>query len=192
MLEKLKKIKENKILKIIWNILYTLLFILVALMFIVVIIQRASNNSITVGGVRIFNVATGSMVPVYEIGDVLIAKEITPEEIKVDDDIVYKGEKGSFKDKIVTHRVISIEKQEDGNYRIITKGVANTIEDPEINQTQVYGKVIYKVQILSLLAKLMQNIYVFYFIVFVPIALFICKKVKNIINYDEDEEDDEK
>lgn len=193
MLEKVKKIKENKAIKIVWNIIYTLLFLLVVLMLLVVVMQRVTDNSLTLGGIRMFTVATGSMKPVYEVGDVLISKEIAPEEIKVGDDIVYRGEKSSFNNKIITHRVISIEKLEDGNYKIITKGTANDQEDPEINQTQVYGKIVYKVQTLSYLGKLIQNIYVFYFIIFVPIGLLIFKQIKNILSFrsDETEEDDE-
>lgn len=191
MIEKIKKIKENKALKIIGNILYALLFIIVILMLIVVIMQRVTDNSITFGGFRMFTVATGSMVPQYEVGDVLISKEIEPEEIKVDDDIVYKGKKGSFKDKIVTHRVIFIEKQEDGNYKIITKGIANTEQDPEIDQTQVYGKIVYKVKTLSFIGKLITNIYIFYFLIFIPIAIIIFKQIKNIASSDDEEEDDD-
>lgn len=193
MLEKVKKIKENKAIKIIWNIIYTLLFLIVVLMLVVVVMQRVTDNSITIGGIRMFTVATGSMKPVYEVGDVLISKEISPEEIKVGDDIVYRGEKSSFRGKIITHRVISIEKQEDGNYKIITKGTANQQEDPEISQTQVYGKIIYKVQSLSYIGRLIQNIYVFYFIIFVPIGLLIYKQIKNILNFkNEKTEDNEK
>ena len=161
MLEKLKKIKENKILKTIGNILYTLLFILVVLMLLVVVMQRATNNTIAVGGFRMFSVATGSMIPVYEVGDVLISKEIDGEDIKVGDDLIYQGKKGSFAGKIVTHRVISIEKKEDGNYKIITQGVANNAADPEIDQTQVYGKVICNVKILGWIGKLVRNVYTF-------------------------------
>ena len=191
MFEKIKKIKENKVLKTIWNILYTLMFIIVVLMLIVVIMQRVTNNNITIGGIRMFSVATGSMVPVYNVGDVLISKEIEPEEIKVGDDIVYQGKKGSYNGKVITHRVISIEKQEDENYKIITQGVANNAQDPEIDQTQVYGKIIYKVHILSFLAKLTRNIYVFYFIIFIPVAILVYKNVKNMINIgDEEEEND--
>ena len=192
MLEKVKKIKENKAIKIIWNIIYTLLFLLVVLMLLVVVMQRVTDNSLTLGGIRMFTVATGSMKPVYEVGDVLISKEIPPEEIKVGDDIVYRGEQSSFNNKIITHRVIFIEKLEDGNYKIITKGTANEQEDPEINQTQVYGKIVYKVQTLSYLGKLIQSIYVFYFIIFVPIGLLIFKQIKNILSFrDEETEDDE-
>ena len=161
MFEKLKKIKENKVLKFIGNLLYTLMFLLVVLLLVVVIMQRVTNNNITIGGIRIFSVATGSMVPVYEVGDILISKEIKPEKIKVGDDLVYVGKEGTFKNKVVTHRVNSVEKQEDGNYKIITQGVANNAEDPEINQTQVLGKVLSKLHILSFLGKLVRNVYFF-------------------------------
>ena len=191
MLKNVEKIKENKKLKLIGDIAYVLLFIIVVLMLVVVILQRASNNSISIGGYRMFSVATGSMIPVYNVGDVLVAKEVKPDEIKIDDDIVYKGAKGSFKDKVVTHRVISIEKKEDNNYKIITKGVANTEQDPEIDQTQVYGKVIYKIKSLSFLGKMMKNMYVFYFAIFIPAALIIYKIFKNLLVSDDDEEDND-
>lgn len=191
MLEKLKKIKENKILKTIGNILYTLMFLLVVLMLLVVIMQRATNNTIAIGGFRMFSVATGSMIPVYEVGDILVSKEIDAEDIKVGDDLIYQGKKGSFAGKIVTHRVISVEKQEDGNYKIITQGVANNTADPEIDQTQVYGKVICNVKILGLIGKLVRNVYTFYFILLIPVAVLIVKNVRNIMNMDEEEECDE-
>lgn len=191
MKETWKKIKENKALKIIGNILYILLFIVVILMLIVVILQRASSNTISLGGYRIFTVATGSMVPKYEVSDVLVSKEIDPSEIKVGDDIVYLGKEGSFKDKVVTHQVISIE-EENGNYKIITKGIANIEQDPEITQDQVFGKIVYKVKTLSFIGKMISNIYIFYFVIFIPIALIIFKQIKNIASAHEEDDDEEK
>ncbi len=192
MLKKIKKIKENKALKIIGNILYFILFLIVVLMLIIVIIQRTSNNSISIGGYRIFAVATGSMVPKYEVGDVIISKEIEPSEIKVGDTVVYKGEVGGFKDKFVTHQIQSINKQEDGTYKFTTKGISNIEADPEISETQVYGKIIYKVKTLSLISKLISNVYVFYFFIFVPIAIIIYKQIRNLIREDEEEDEDNK
>lgn len=189
MLEKLKKIKENKILKTIWNILYTLMFLIVVLILIIVVAQRVTNNNVTIGGVRIFSVATGSMVPVYNVGDVLVSKEIAPEKIQAGDDIVYQGEKGSYNGKVITHRVISVELQEDGNYKIITQGVANDQEDPEISQEQVYGKIIYKVHILSYLSKLTKSVYGIYIIIFIVVGIFAYKNIKNIIDRENEEEE---
>lgn len=189
MLEKLKKIKDSKILKIIGKILDIIMIAIVILMFLVVIMQRTTNNSIAIGGIRMFSVATGSMVPVYEVGDVLLSKEINPEQIKVGDDIVYLGKEGTFKDKVVTHRVMSIEQQEEGKYKIITKGVANNTLDPEIDQTQVYGKIMCKVHILSGLSKLVKNVNMFYVLIIIFVGVFIYQNIKNILNFNR--EDDE-
>ena len=190
MKEKVQKIKQNKPLKVIGEILYILLFLIVILMLIVVILQRVTDNSVTIGGFRIFTVATGSMVPKYEVGDVLISKEIDPSEIKVGDDIVYKGKEGSFNGKVVTHRVISIEEQ-GGEYHIITQGIANEQADPEITDEQVYGKIIYKVKTLSFISKMVSNIYIFYFFIFIPIAILIVKQIRQIATSNEEEEEDD-
>lgn len=191
MFKKIMKLKENKILRTIWNIIYTLIFLLVVFLLIIVVMQRVTNNDITIGGIRMFSVETGSMVPVYNVGDVLIAKEIEPQEIKVGDDIVYKGEEKTYSNKVITHRVKSIEKQEDGNYKIITQGVANILEDPEISQTQVYGKIVYKVRVLGFLTRLTRNVYTFYFIIFIPIAMIVYRIIKNIVGGEEEDDDEE-
>ena len=190
MFEKLKKIKENKVLKFIGNAIYTLMFVLVALMLVVVVMQRVTNNNITVGGIRIFSVATGSMVPVYEVGDILVSREIEAEKIKVGDDLVYVGKEGTFKNKVVTHRVNSVEKQDDGNYKIITQGIANNAEDPQIDQTQVLGKVMFKMHILSFVGKLIRNIYMFYVLLFIPVVILIYRNVKKLISIGKEEQDD--
>lgn len=185
-----RKIRENKFLNVIGNILYAILFIIVVCMLILVVLQKTSNNSLSIGGYRIFQIATESMKPKYNVGDILISKEIEKSELKVGDAIVYKGLVGSFKDKFVTHEIQSIEKQENGTYKIITKGIANIQEDPEITSDQVYGKIVYKVQTLSWLSKKISNIYVFYFLVFVPIGIIIYRKIRVLIK--EDDEDSEK
>ena len=191
MKEKIQKLKNNKILKIIGNIIYTIIFIIVLFILIIAILQRTTNNEITLFGYRIFVVATGSMTPKYEVGDVLVSKEVDPATIQVGDDIVYEGKEGSFKDKIVTHQVIMIEKENE-NYRIQTKGIANTKADPEITQNEVIGKVIYKMGVLSLLQRAMSNNYVFYFVVFVPIVLLTFRQVlKSRLDDEDDDEEDE-
>ena len=181
----MRNILDNKILRGIGKTIYVLLYIIVLLVLLVVVIQRFSGNNATIGGFRIFNVATGSMIPVYNVGDILVSKEISPVEIQVGDDIVYKGEKNEFNGKVVTHRVIS-KREENGKYYFVTQGVANELADPEISEEQVYGKIIYKTIILSFVSKIINNIYTFYFLIFVPIAIIICKIiVDNVMSYKE-------
>lgn len=156
--------------------------LLIVVLFTFAIVQRTSNNEKGICGIKIFTVISWSMIPVYDIGDVLIVKEIEPQEIKVDDDIVYRGEKGTLKNKTITHRVVEINKKEDGNYRIITKGVANRAKDPEINQTQVYGKVIGKVSIISFILKIITN---GYFLILIPVIMLIRNNMKRLKNMEE-------
>lgn len=173
----------KKVFNIIFKIIYRLIAIAIILMFVFAIVQKSSDNRKSIFGIKIFTVITGSMIPVYDIGDILIVKEVTPEEIKVQDDIVYQGEKGTYRNKTITHRVQSIKKKEDGNYGIITKGVANTAQDPEINQTQVLGKVIGQVSIFSYILKLITNIY---FIILIPVGILIYKNIKRITKMEND------
>lgn len=187
----LKKITENPVLKLINNIVYVILFLIVASVLFVVILQRASNNDIALGEIRIFNIVSESMVPKYNIGDVLVVKSIEPQNIKVGDDIAYIGQESTFNQKIVTHQVIKID-YENGEYIFHTKGIANILEDPLVHQNQVFGKVVYKIWILSLISKILSNVYVVFFGIFVPIVILIfwtILKLKGLVEVEEYEEE---
>ena len=187
-----EKIKENKFLKVLWNIIYTCLFIFVVLILAVVVMQRFSNNKTSLGGFRIFNIVTESMVPVYKVGDVILDKEVDVSELKKGDDVTYTGKKGNFAGRIVTHRIESIEKQDDGSYKIVTKGVANAIEDPEITENEIQGKVIYKFIVISFLSKLINNdLRTMYILIFIPIAVIIFINIKSFTNKDKGDKEDE-
>ena len=169
--------KENKALRLVGRILYWILFIVTVLILLVVLLQRFSNNKISLAGIRVFNVITESMVPKYNVGDVLISKSTDINQIKVEDDVVYLGQTGDFKDKIVTHQVIKIE-DVDGKKIFHTKGIANDVEDPTITGDQILGVVIHKIQTLSLISKTIANLYSFYFIVFVPLVILIFIEIR--------------
>ena len=175
-----KKIKENKALNILGKILYTLLVVFVLMILFVVILQRVSNNSISLGGFRIFNVVSESMVPKYVIGDVLLSKTADPAKIKVGDDVVYKGEVGDFSGRIVTHQVIQANKVGD-KYKFITKGIANPAEDPEISGEQIYGVIIGEVPVISSISKLLNNLYSLYFFIFVPMVIIVFVEIRKVI-----------
>ncbi len=187
----LKKITENPVLKLINNIVYVILFLIVASVLFIVILQRASNNAIALGGVRVFNIISESMIPKYNIGDVLVVKSIEPQNIKVGDDIAYIGQESTFNQKIVTHQVIKID-YENGEYIFHTKGIANILEDPLVHQNQVFGKVVYKIWILSFISKILSNVYVVFFGIFVSIVVLIfwtILKLKGLVEVEEYEEE---
>lgn len=146
----------------------------------IIFIQRISDNKLTLGGYSIYTIITESMVPKYNVGDMVIAKKIPITELKVNDDIVYLGNKNDFAGKIVTHQIIEIEKT--GNeLHFHTKGIANMIEDPLVEENQILGKVVMKGTILSLISKIVNNPYGFYFVIFVPFAILLVMEIIDFI-----------
>ncbi|MEM2911519.1 MAG: signal peptidase I [Candidatus Bathyarchaeia archaeon] len=83
-------------------------------------------------------IASGSMRPTLEVGDIAITVPTPPEKIKVGDIIQYwrSGEPAP-----TIHRVIEIT-QAGGTTYITTKGDANTAPDEPIMTTRTLGKVV--------------------------------------------------
>lgn len=192
-----KSNEKIKISSVIFTIIKIICIILLILLILVLAMQRFSNNKIAIGGYRVFNVATESMVPKYNVGDVIIIKETNIDELVEGDDVTYLGKEGTFAGRVVTHQIIKIEESDSGKI-FHTKGIANNEEDPTIKGDQIYGKVIYKCILLSLLTKLMNNMTAFYLVVFIPLGFLVFLQIKDIVDSkreeqedDEDEEDDE-
>ena len=185
--------KKNKTADLVEKIITGIKIICVIVLFMLVAvlaIQRFSNNDVAIAGIRIFNVVTGSMIPVYNVGDVVIVKEVDPDTLKVGDDISYLGKEDTFAGKVITHRIIRVEKTSIGK-RFITQGVANDAQDPMIDESQVYGKVLGKSYVLSVLTGLTQNMGLFYTVIFVPVAVLMFLQIKDHIDSKNEEDDDE-
>lgn len=162
----------------------------------VLVVQKVTNNNASLAGYRIFNVVSESMVPKYQIGDILIVKDTDAKSIKVGDDLCYLGREGDFTGKIVTHAVKEVNKNDDGKMSFITEGIANVMPDPEVSEDQIYGTVAYKTIILSLIGKLLHNKIIFFIVIILPIIGYIIFKLVKVINdvtkdSDDDDEDEE-
>ena len=101
-----------KIVKTIWKILEKFIIAAIILISIIIVTQRVSNNKNAFLGFRIFRVETGSMIPKYQIGDVILVKETNIDKIEIGDDVTYNGTAGMMKGKVVTHQVIEITENE--------------------------------------------------------------------------------
>lgn len=175
----LRKILDSKYFQIPYKILKTIIIIVMFLYLAFIIVQRISGNQ-SILGYRIFTVATGSMIPKYNINDVLAIKQINTDELKVGDDITYLGNRYDVNGKIVTHRIIDI-KTENGKKIYITKGINNTVEDPAIEASQIYGKVIGKIPIVTQINHTIKNQYGFFFLIFLPIVIIIFLEIADTV-----------
>lgn len=166
----------KKVWKISWSVIVKLVTVIVFLISMIIITQKVTNNKISFLGYRIFRVQTGSMIPKYQIGDVILVKEKNTDKIKVGDDITYIGKEGSVNGIIITHQVINIETV-DGVKTFHTKGIANNMEDPVVYSEQINGVVQCKMRLLTLICKLLNNIYIFYFCGVLPLTIYIFFRV---------------
>lgn len=188
----------KKILKIVFKIIYQLAIIFCLILTIIIVLQKVTDNNKTIFGYRIFRVITGSMEPEYDIGQVVISKEVEPKDIKIGDDIVYLGTYGDYNGKIIMHEVVGIDIDGNNNYNFHAKGLHSaSVEDPQIKASQIYGVVKFKSGILTVLYRLATSIYsAFVIITILVLNVFISfkssskDKIQALEEYNEDDEED--
>ena len=103
-------------------------------------------------------VASGSMLPTLNIGDLIIVQKIEPAKIKADpegltgDILVYK--RGN---ELIVHRAVNIRPGQNGIYMITTRGDNTFTNDPEWPSTQLVGKVIARIPAIGNLPLLLHS-----------------------------------
>ena len=167
-----KKSKIAKGVKTTWKIIEKIIIIAIIFISIIIVTQRVTNNEKAFLGFRIFRVETGSMIPKYQIGDVILVKETEIDKIFVGDDVTYWGTTGTMNGKLVTHQVIKIE-EIDGQKAFHTQGIANNTEDPIVYGNQINGVVQGKMYIMTGITKALANKYIFYFCGIIPLTVFV-------------------
>lgn len=161
------------------NLIEITIVVIILLGCFVSIVQNTIFKDRAIWGYRSYVIASNSMYPVLEYGDVIIIKEIEFEDIKVNDIITYKGTTGEFKNKIITHEVIEIV-EEDGVTYLKTKGRANTGIDPMVSKEQVYGKLAYKFVVVSFISKIIRDEIGFVLFIFIPFGILFVLELINM------------
>ena len=143
------------------------IFLLVVL--VIVAFQKLTRNKVAIGNLYVFQIVSESMLPEYRIGDIIVVKKTKIDDLKVGDDVTYLGSANNFDGLTITHRIIDI-RVEDGKRYFTTKGMSNYIEDPEISEESIYGKVVYHTKLFSFVGRLMTNI-VIYYLLFITVGV---------------------
>ena len=175
--------------KVFLKILKGIITFFLLIVLVLVLFQKVTKNKITIGNVYVFQVASASMYPKYKVGDIIVVKKENPALLKVGDDVTYLGRESNLNGLIITHEIVRA-REDGGNYYFITKGIANEVEDPEINQDDIYGKVFYHTILFSFVGRLMTNIVVYY-ILFVSVGVAFAYEVITAFFVKDEEEDDE-
>ena len=115
--------KDNKTLKLLSNILFTVFMIVIVFLIFITAQSRLTGMEPSLFGNRLYVVDSGSMEPALKINSLIIVNEKSPDQINTGDILTYYGADSVTR---VTHRVIEIGTNND---YFITQGDANNVED---------------------------------------------------------------
>lgn len=173
------------------NFIQNLLFIVSILICVFILAQKFIFKETGVFGYRTYVIITSSMSPHLEVGDVIVVKSVPASEIKAGDIVTYIGKESDFKGKIVTHMVKDVEVNEKGEYLFYTKGTVTNMVDPVVKEDQIYGKMVFRLFLISLVSKLIRSKIGFFILIFVPLVIILIKQLLNIRKEVKNEKNDD-
>jgi len=213
--KKKKTIKEKifslfKIIKTIFHflsqiILYFLFIILiiVAILFLLYFVDMAYNLKQGVYKPPLFNsyiIVSPSMVPTINVSDAIVIKREPAKSLKVGDIITFNSSDPRYSGITITHRIVDIEKSQEGDLLFRTKGDNNNSVDMSYTKaSDIYGKVILKIPKLGYVQYFLSQSYGWLLVIVIPclsiISYDIVKLLKklgiSILGKNEDEEDED-
>lgn len=183
--------EDKKILNILGNMIFYIVLISLLSISLIMVKSQKDGKQPSIMGNKFFTVMTGSMEPTIMVGDLVVAKEVQPEQIKVGDIITFKGETSQ---NITTHRVKEV--LNDGiTIKYITQGDANNTKDPNpVKSNLLIGKIVKRIpKIGSLMNFMKENLQIIVVIIFAVVLLnFIVKNTKKKLDEIDKEENKKK
>lgn len=132
----------------------------------------------------LYTIISPSMVPTINVYDVVVNTKVDkPQDIKVNDVITYNSTDFTIGKSIsVTHRVIEVMVDSQGNYLYKTKGDNNMVADPvAVQYANVTGKVLMKIPQLGRVQFFIASKAGWMLVVVVPALYVIIKDILRIL-----------
>lgn len=139
----------NHSFKKIWNVISTVLVVLVVLLAVALV-------GVRLVGIKTYAVISGSMEPTYPTGSLLYVKSVNAQELRVGDAITFMLDE----DTVATHRIIEIipDDEDSSILRFRTQGDANDTPDgTPVHYKNIIGKPVFAVPYLGYFAHFVQN-----------------------------------
>jgi len=126
------------------NRVTTVLTIFCVVICLVVCTQVITKKDVNVMGFSLFHILTGSMEPTIKTGGLVVVRQTGFYDLEVGDIITFRSRNSVLNGAANTHRIIAVDKDENGQMCLVTKGDANNIEDEErVYPEDIIGKVVY-------------------------------------------------
>lgn len=150
-IENVRKIVGNKtakrVMRYTGNVVIALLVVLVGLSVYSNIQSKGKDWVVPkVGSYRWLTVLSGSMQPAFNPGDLIIDKKVDVSDLKVGDVVTY-----IFGERFLsTHRVVEINKDNNGKLTFKTKGDNNkAVDEQVIPESMIVGKYLFRIPLVG-------------------------------------------
>lgn len=167
------RIRENKVKKIIFALPRKILGLILILMILYNVINTVygifnKKLELQIGETKIYVAEDKTMLPTIKLNDLILAKQCTPEELNLEDIIIF-DENGIIK----VQRITKIQGLgEKTNYT--TKGDNNYYNNNVIiKYEQIKGKFVKRIPLLGFIIKILESKVTTIFIVIILILLFL-------------------
>ncbi len=170
----------SKFLSVFGNVVFVLLLLLMATLSFFLIQSRVSGGVPQVAGYQMYIVLSGSMSPEFDTGSLAFVREVETDQLGIGDIITYRSQAGS--DSLTTHRIVEVQRND--STRFITRGDANTVNDPNpVLAENVVGEVRGSVPYIGYLLNFVQTRQGLILLIFVPGVLIILYELGKIMKY---------
>ena len=159
-----------------------------SLLVLVVVLIAFLMAGVRLFGLEIYAVLSGSMEPAYQTGSLIYVKDVSLEDLEVNDVITFRMGGNTT----ATHRIVEIVPDESNPERVRfrTKGDANEIVDATLVEYEsVIGTPIFSVPYLGYLAVFMKKPPGLYITIAVSIALILLVTLLDLFTEDKKKEE---
>ena len=145
-----------------------------------IIASRFSGNVPQIFGYSLYVIASPSMTPELEVGDMIISRKYDGGELQVGQVVEYVGKSGDMAGKIITHKIVRITGEGDDRV-IVTKGTANLNEDPPIAPADILSVMTCKTFLLDKIYGVITSTPGFICLIFLPMAAMIITEIVKLM-----------
>ncbi len=189
-----KKPNFREILKFISTIISWTVFVLLVICVLLLVYYFISIKIYETKGTghepkfSLYTIITPSMTPNINVYDVVVDVKVEkPEDIKVNDVITFYSDIPGVRNGTITHRVIAINKDENGNYKYRTKGDYNLVDDgTDIEFNKIVGKVAIRIPQLGRVQFFVASKLGWLVVVLIPALYIIIKDIFKLVKLKND------
>lgn len=176
----MEKTKKKNVFSKIVNWLLTIIIILLAVVIgFNILISRVAGGPPVLFGHMFLVVVTDSMEPELMVGDFIVAKYVPIDTVEVGDNAVFVAPSGSsVAGKSIVHKVIDINRAEDGQVFLTTQGMkAGSLPDTPFTTDRYLGVQIWQSRVVGKIVLFLSNWVNLAFVVALIVLLFFTIKI---------------